>query len=272
MRNKGKKQPVLLITVPGTLSGENILTDEVGHTWLTDFAEAGLAPLLWNYVSLEATIRFDWVESKDLQRRHELERCLILMDFFRPDIRDLEPEVRKPAHAIQTIRKLAARTLGSDTIAYHLGIFFHAARRLADFNPAYPLTASELARLGQVLLSMAIITERLKPGNKDELPVTSMSVIEISIVNEKARIVMIGNRKERLPPQPFKVFRYLYHHANQVCTKEELLKDVLRDDYDERYLHTLIGRIRKIIEDEPKQPRYLLTESNAGYRLIPKPE
>jgi two-component system KDP operon response regulator KdpE len=91
---------------------------------------------------------------------------------------------------------------------------------------------------------------------------------QIRIVDEKARIIMVGDRKERLAPQPFEVFRYLYLHANEVCSKEELLKG----EYDEGYLHTLIGRIRKVIEEEPEHPRYLITEPNAGYRLISKPE
>jgi DNA-binding response OmpR family regulator len=268
----GTRQSVLLITVPGMLSGHNILTDEFGHTWLTDFAEAGLAPLLWNYVTLEAAIRFDWQETKELQRWHELENCLIFTDFTRPNIGDLEQVVRKPARAIQAIRKLAARTVARDIANYHLGIFFHATRRLADFDPTYPLTSGELARLGHVLLSMAMIAGRFDI-NKAGKPLTAtLPDIEISLVDEKARIVMIGDRKERLAPRPFEVFWYLYQHVDDVCNKEDLLEIALKGKYEERYLHTLIGRIRKAIEDDPGKPRYLITEPNAGYRLISKPE
>lgn len=85
-----------------------------------------------------------------------------------------------------------------------------------------------------------------------------MSTAAIHIVDEKARIVMIGDREERLSPQPFEVFRYLFYHSNQVCTKDELLNDALMGKYEESYLHTLIGRIRKMIEDNPTQPRYLI--------------
>jgi DNA-binding response OmpR family regulator len=249
------------------------LTDDSGRAWLTDFAEAGLAPLFWNFVSLEATIRFDWVETNELLRRQELEHCLINTDFAKPDIRDLEPIVGKSARAIAVIRKLVARTVGNDVQDYHLGIFFHAARRLADFDPTLPLTSSELARLGHILLSMAMIAEKLGQDNANEQPMKPMAANQLSIVDEKALIVMIGNRKEHLTPQPFEILWYLYKHANEVCTKEELKAGPLKGEkYAEGYLHTLIGRIRKVIEDDPEHPRYLITESNVGYRLIPKPE
>ncbi len=268
-----QKEPGLIINVPGTLTGKNILTDDSGQTWLTDFVEAGLAPLFWNFVALEAAIRLDWVETNDLLRCQELEHCLINTDFAKPDTRDLESVVSKPARAIKVIRKLAAHVVGKNVHDYHLGIFFHAARRLADFDPTLPLTSSELARLGHILLSMAMIAEKLEQGNANEQPMKLIGSDQLRIVDEKARIVRIANRKERLTPQTFEILWYLYNHANEVCTKEELKDGPLKGKkYDEGYLHTLIGRIRKVIEDDPEHPRFLITEPNSGYRLIPKPE
>jgi hypothetical protein len=261
------------INVPGTLNGENVLTDNSGHAWLTGFSGAGLAPLHWNFIALEAAIRFDWTDTNDLLRRYELENCLLNTEFAKPDTRDLEQVVRKPARAIQTIRKLAARTVGNDVMAYHHGIYYQAARRLADFNPAYPLTTNELARLAHILLSMAMIAGKLKQDiSGGKRVVTPAQTDQITMEDEKARTVMMGDRKERLTPQQFEVFRYLYLHANEVCSKEELLKVALKGKYDEANLHTLIRRIRKVIEDDPEHPRYIITEPNAGYRLVLKPK
>jgi DNA-binding winged helix-turn-helix (wHTH) protein len=104
-------------------------------------------------------------------------------------------------------------------------------------------------------------------------PVTEpMQADQITISEEKARILLIGNRKVYLTPQQFEVFRYLYLHMNEVCSKEELLSTALKGEYDERNLHTLVSRIRRVIEYDPEHPRYLLTEPNSGYRLIPKPK
>lgn len=262
-----EENPELYIVAPGTISGDSIVVDQTGKAWLTDFFETGLTPVFWNYISLEAQIRFDWVETKDLLRRYELEKSLTFTDFAKPDIRGLEPILRKPAKAIHNIRGIAANVVGKNTIAYQQGIFLQAARRLADFNPALPLTTSELARLGQILLSMSMIASLFDTIGSDKIGDHKQSN-HIQIADEKARIVEVGNRKERLTPQTFILFSYLFHRGNQICSKDELLNEVLQGKYEEGYLHTLIGRIRKVIEEDPDRPRYLITEPNAGYKLI----
>lgn len=267
------RQPALsLITVPGTLSGDNIVVDASGRAWLTDFAEAGVAPHFWNFIALEAAIRFDWVDTTDLLRRHEMENCLINTEFTKPNTRDLEPVVSKPARAIATIRKLSAREVGRDTRNYHIGVYFHAVRRLADFNPTKPLTSNELARLGHILLSMAMMSEKLGQEQPNDQIAVPTAMEKINGVDETARKVFIGSREIRLAPQPFEVFKYLYHRPNEVCTKNEILEAALQGKFDEAYLPTLIKRIRSEIENDPEHPRFLITEPNAGYRLILDPK
>jgi len=140
-------QPVLLTNTPGILSGENILADTHGRTWLTDFAEAGLAPVLWNAVALEATIRFDWVKTDDLQALHDMEQCLVDSPFSKLDMRDVEPVLRKPVRTIQTLRRLVIHEVGTDIAPYHLGLLFQATHRLTSFNPAVKLAKNELTRI-----------------------------------------------------------------------------------------------------------------------------
>lgn len=65
---------------------------------------------------------------------------------------------------------------------------------------------------------------------------------------------------------------YLYRNANGVCTKKELLEIALKGEFDEQYLPTLIKRIREEIENDPKHPRFLITEPNTGYKLILDPK
>jgi DNA-binding response OmpR family regulator len=262
----------LAINVPGMLTGENILADQRGRTWLTDFAEAGMAPLLWNYVALESVIRFDWVDTSDLLRRKEIEECLVNTDFAKPDLRDLETNLRKHAQAIATLRKLAARTVGQNVWEYHMGILLQAAHRLAAYQPGSPLTTMELTRLVHMWLAMAMIVEKItRERAHDSIP-HPKTFGKLRILDETARIVQVGDQEVRLPPQPFVLFKYLFAKANQVCTKEELLQDALQSKYEENYLPTLIGRIRKAIEEDAEQPRYLITEPNAGYRLILNPK
>ncbi len=261
------EQTDFLVTTPGMLSGENVLTDGQ-RAWLTDFAEAGLAPSLWNFVTLEAAIRFDWVETKDAQRRFELEKCLVSGDFARLDISDLEPSVRKVGRAISTLRKLAVRTVGRDEMEYHRGIFFHAASRLAEFNPAGPLKDMELARLAHIVISMAMLAAKILESQNEAADSALSQMERIRIADPTGHKIMVGKREIRLTAQEFRLFDYLFQNVNRVCTKEELLRNVLKGEhYSEDYLPTLIGRIRKTIGDDSKEPRFVITEAGVGYRL-----
>lgn len=252
---------------PGALSGENVIVDSQGHAWLTDFAEAGPAPFLWNYVSLEASMRFNWVEGNNLFRLYELEKALIYSDFARPDVSDLEMPLRKLARAILTLRKLAVRAAERDVYHYHLGIFFFALRYLMDFDLSRPhLLDKDLVRLGHLLLSLTMLCGKLEKL-REEHP-TSIEETPLRLVNETTRQIQIGNRVIRLPEQPFQVFLYLYRHANQTCTFDEILQGALGGQYNRQYLHTLIGRIRRQLGEDGQHPRFLVTDTDIGYRLV----
>ncbi len=261
------EQTDFLVTTPGTLSGENILTDGQ-RAWLTDFAEAGLAPSLWNFVTLEAAIRFDWVKTKDVQRRLELEKCLIFTDFARPDTRDLDPSVNKAGRAISALRRLAARVVGRNDMEYQRGMFFHAASRLAGFNPASPLKDIDLARLAHIVISLSMLAAKIRESQNEAADSALGQMERIRIADAVARKIMVGQREIKLTAQEFRLFDYLFQNANRVCTKEELIRNVLKDEhYSEDYLPTLIRRVRKAIGDDPKEPRFVVTEAGVGYRL-----
>jgi hypothetical protein len=164
------------MNTPGTLSDDNILADGNGRTWLTDFGDAGLAPLLWNYVTLEAAIRFDWVQPNNLQALHQMEQCLLVSAFSKLDTRDIELPLHRPLRAIQVIRRLASGMVGNDMMPYHLGILFHAASRLVSFNPAFQLTSKELMRLAHVLIAAAMICSKIEQ-DKQSIAVGTVSTM-----------------------------------------------------------------------------------------------
>jgi predicted ATPase/DNA-binding response OmpR family regulator len=62
----------------------------------------------------------------------------------------------------------------------------------------------------------------------------------------------------------------LVRHAGQVLTHRMLLQQVWGDEYSSEhgYLRTYINRLRSKLEDDPKNPQHLLTESRIGYRFV----
>lgn len=72
-----------------------------------------------------------------------------------------------------------------------------------------------------------------------------------------------------LTPTEFRLLVTLARHPNQVMTHTALLVEVWGSDYRDEidYLRTYIRYLRRKIEPEPANPRYLLTTPGVGYRL-----
>lgn len=69
------------------------------------------------------------------------------------------------------------------------------------------------------------------------------------------------------------LLRYLINHDGKIVSRSAILEDVwgLREDTDTRAIDNFIVRLRKYIEDEPSQPRHLLTVRGVGYKFVSQP-
>jgi len=72
-----------------------------------------------------------------------------------------------------------------------------------------------------------------------------------------------------LTHREFELLVYLARHQGQVLTREHLLQEVWGFDYfgDVRTVDVTIRRLREKIEDDPSQPRYIITRRGLGYSL-----
>lgn len=85
------------------------------------------------------------------------------------------------------------------------------------------------------------------------------------------RKLTIKSRELRLTPKEFDLMAYLLRHSGKVLTHHALLGAVWGGDYTEQteYLRVFIGQLRKKIESDPANPKYILTEPWIGYRFQP---
>ncbi len=85
------------------------------------------------------------------------------------------------------------------------------------------------------------------------------------------RRVHISGREVRLTPKEFDLFLYLARHPNRVLTHRTLLEAVWGEASQEQpeYLRVFMGQLRKKLEADPSNPRYLVTEPWVGYRFNP---
>ena len=88
------------------------------------------------------------------------------------------------------------------------------------------------------------------------------------------RRVHRGKVEIRLSPKEFDLLTLLISHAGRVLTHRAILKAVWGTHGIEQpeHLRVLMGQLRKKIEPDPGNPRYLLTEPWVGYRFADEPD
>jgi two-component system, OmpR family, KDP operon response regulator KdpE len=88
-------------------------------------------------------------------------------------------------------------------------------------------------------------------------------------VDLSKHVVTVGEREVHLTPIEYRLVSLLAQHAGKVLTHRHLLKEVWGPGHAEQthYLRVRMAELRKKIEDNPSQPRWLLTEPGVGYRM-----
>ena len=85
-----------------------------------------------------------------------------------------------------------------------------------------------------------------------------------------AHVVRKAGREIHLTPIEFKLLGVLVANAGRVLTHRTLLREVWGPGRVEHnhYLRVFMGALRQKLEDDPAQPRLLMTETGVGYRLL----
>lgn len=84
----------------------------------------------------------------------------------------------------------------------------------------------------------------------------------------------MSGQEVHLSPTEYDLLKALMAHPNKVLTDQMLLRQVWGLEYgsEDHYLHVYIARLRKKLETDPRNPRYLVTEPGIGYRLVSEAE
>ena len=91
---------------------------------------------------------------------------------------------------------------------------------------------------------------------------------DIEVHENEFRATRAGQPLE-IEPKAFRVLVYLVRHAGHLVTKNELIQAVWGDTaVTDNSLTRAIALLRRTLEDDPHQPRFIETVSTAGYRFI----
>lgn len=84
------------------------------------------------------------------------------------------------------------------------------------------------------------------------------------------RVVEREGKPLHLTPIEYRLLTYLTSNADSVLTHRQLLKNVWGPTHseDNHYVRVYMAHLRKKIEDDPSQPKHILTEAGVGYRFV----
>ena len=137
------------------------------------------------------------------------------------------------------------------------------------------ITPSEAAELSHALFSsgsalardLAPVFSDIAAGrlSDDE----NLIVIDELAINTASRSVALSGTPVQLTPKEFDILAFLAANRGTVFSKEEIYQAVWNDRYllDSSNIMAFIRKIRKKIEPEPDNPRYLLTVWGVGYKM-----
>ncbi len=119
----------------------------------------------------------------------------------------------------------------------------------------------------ELLLRVKAILRRAHPS--EEFPKGSTYKFGDLVINFAQRRVFVRNREVRLTATEYQILYHLGCHAGKIITHEDLLSWVWGTEYrnELHYLRNYISSLRKKIEDDPGDPKYILGKHGIGYQL-----
>jgi two-component system KDP operon response regulator KdpE len=101
-------------------------------------------------------------------------------------------------------------------------------------------------------------------------PQTTVRVDDRLTIDFARREVLVNGERVNLRPTEYRLLYHLVQNAGYVLTHEQLLTKVWGPEYrdETHYLRLYVTYLRQKIEEDPANPKYILTERGVGYRFV----
>lgn len=177
---------------------------------------------------------------------------LIILDIMMPDLSgwDVCRELRKKGINIPVIM-LTARGQEVDTV---LGLELGA-----DDYVRKPFSVRELSARVRAVLR--------RPGLRSEVTSYHFGSVRIDF---KRCVTLKGKRQIQLTRKELEIMKYFIEHKGEALTRERLLDEIW--GYERfpttRTVDNHILKLRQKLEDDPENPRFILTVHGIGYKFV----
>ena len=202
---------------------------------------------------------FDVLSAGDGQEALDvLERStpdLVVLDLMLPKVDGYEVTRRLRARGDTPLIMLTARRSETDRIAgLEMG---------ADDYVVKPFSPQELVSRVRAVLRRASSPPEAKPAARLEFDGLT--------IDQLSRAVIVRDEKRTLTVKEFDLLATLARRPHQVFKRDQLLELVWgsADFIDPSTVTVHIRRVREKIEEDPSQPRFIVTVWGVGYRFEP---
>lgn len=180
---------------------------------------------------------------------------LVILDLMIPKINGMQVMEKIRENNTVPIIIISAKDTDSDkTLGLGLG---------ADDYITKPFSVTEvLARIkANIRRSTQYVT-----GIAQQQPILKKGNL---VMNLNDYSVTKNGRKIELTLKEFEILKLLLQNSKKVYTKEQIYSYVWNDNYfgDENAVNVHISRLRNKIEDNPREPKYIITVWGIGYKL-----
>jgi len=121
--------------------------------------------------------------------------------------------------------------------------------------------------IGELLARVRAVLRR-KVGVSADASAFRFGDVEIDLAKRQVRK---RNALVHLTALEYRLLTTMVASAEKVLTHRQILREVWGPAYveHEHYVRVHMGHLRRKLEDDPAQPKHLLTETAVGYRLVP---
>ena len=182
---------------------------------------------------------------------------LILLDVMMPKMNgyDVCKNIRLVKPSIPVLMLTAKGTINDKTEGFDCG---------ADDYLVKPFDVQE------VLLHIRALLRRSETASEQADSKEVLRAGDIEILPDSLETVIL-DKKIKLTPTEFEILYCLLQHLNNPVTLATLLDEVwgYSSDEDVRMVRVHVGSLRQKIESDTRNPKYLHTVTNVGYKLTP---
>ncbi len=218
--------------------------------------DAEISEMLKNFLMTE---NFEVVTAYDGESACEKffvdEYSIVLLDLMIPKRNGMEVMKTIRASSTVPIIILSAKDTDSDkTLGLGLG---------ADDYVTKPFSVTEV--LARIKANIRRSTQYTSLAAAEEDTLTKGELV----LGLNAYSVMKNGQKVELTAKEFEILKLLMKNPKKVYTKEQLYSQIWNDAYmgDENAVNVHISRLRNKIEDNPRDPKYVVTVWGIGYKL-----